>query len=275
MTLALPISLCWLTVQGAHPLAHIDAAIAGGFEAVGLRLVPPAPTDELISVAGNEPLLREVLARLAATGITVLDVETVWIGPEFDVARLRPALEAAQRLGTSNLLTMGNDPDEARLTDTFARLCEEAAKFRLCVGMEFAAFTKVPTIHAARRLVEAAEQPNARVLIDALHLARSGSTPSDAAALDPGLLAYCQLADARGPRPASGDALRTEARGGRYLPGEGELPLAGLLDALPAGLPIGVEAPCEEHAAKSVVERGRLAGLAMRRFLDRDRRRED
>ena len=117
------------------------------------RLVSPAPTDDLIPLAGNEPLIREALAKLADTGITVLDVETVWIGPDFDVARLRPAFDAAKRFGTSNLLTMGNDGDEVRLTDTFARLCEEAAKYRLQVGMEFAAFTKVPTIDAARRLV--------------------------------------------------------------------------------------------------------------------------
>jgi sugar phosphate isomerase/epimerase len=263
------LSLCWLTVQGAHPLAHVDAAIAGGFDAVGLRLVPPAPTDELIPVAGNEPLMRELLARLADTGIAVLDVETVWIGPDLDIARLRPALESAQRLGTSNLLTMGNDSDEARLTDTFARLCEEAAKFGLRVGMEFAAFTKVRTIDAARRLVEAAGEPNGRVLIDTLHVARSGATPADVAALDPKWLAYYQIADARGSRPASDDALRAEARGDRYLPGEGELPLAAIVAALPAGLPVGVEAPCLEHAAKPVVERGRLAGAALRRFLDR------
>jgi sugar phosphate isomerase/epimerase len=268
------LSLCWLTVEGAHPLAHIDAAVAGGFDAVGLRLVPPAPTDDLFPVAGSEPLIREVLAKLADTGITVLDVETVWIGPDFDVERLRPALETGQRLGAGDLLTMGNDGDGSRLIDSFARLCEEAAKHRLRVGMEFAAFTKVPSVHAARRLVEAAGQPNGRVLIDTLHVARSGGTPSDLAGLDPGSLEYCQIADARGPTPVGADALRAEARGDRYLPGEGELPLGKLLDALPAGLPIGVEAPCAEHAAKSVIERGRLAGAALHRFLDRYQRRE-
>ncbi|HTP97545.1 MAG TPA: xylose isomerase, partial [Burkholderiales bacterium] len=100
-------------------------------------------------------------------------------------------------------------------------------------------------------------------------LARSGGTPRDVAALDPQRLAYCQLADARGPRPASDAALRDEARSGRCLLGEGELPLAELLGALPAGLPLGVETPCREHAGKSVIERGRLAGAAAHRLLDR------
>lgn len=263
------LSLSWLTVRGAHPLEHIDAAIAGRFNAVGLRLVPPTPGDPLVPVVGDEVLIRSILAKLADTGMEVLDVETVWIGPDIDIDALRPAMEVARRLGCRNLLSMGNDDDIARLTDHFAELCAVAAEYGLDVGMEFAAYTKVPTIQAAHRLVVAAGQSNGRVLIDALHFARSGGTPDQIAALDPARLAYCQLADARGPRPSSNEGLMAEARGGRYLPGEGELPLAQLVDSLPAGLPMGVEAPCADHEGLPVIERGRLAGLAAHRFLDR------
>ena len=268
------LSLAWLTVRGAHPLEHIDAAVAGGFDAVGLRLVPPTPGDPLVPVVGDEPLLRGLGPRLAGSGLTVLDVESVWIGPDIDIPALRPALAAAQRLGSRNLLTMGNDGDTARLTDNFGQLCQEAARFGLQVGMEFAVYTHVPTIQAAEALVQKAGQPNGKVLIDALHFARSGGTPAEVVRLDPARLAYCQLADARGPRPATGDALRTEARGGRHLPGDGELPLAELLDALPESLPVGVEAPCAATAGLSVVERGRLAGLATRRFFESYQRRD-
>lgn len=267
------LSLGWLTVRGAHPIEHIDAAVAGGFDAVGLRLVPPAPGDPMVPVVGDEPLIRDLLAKTADTGVSVLDVETVWIGPDLDVAELRAAMDVAQRLGCRNLLTMGNDRDPARLADSFARLCDEGAAFGLSVGMEFAAYTSVPTLQAAHELVRRAGRPNGKVLIDALHFARSGGTPAQVAALDPAWLAYCQLADARGPRPASDDALKAEARGGRFLPGEGELPLAHLLDALPPGLPVGVEAPYAAHAGLAVVERGRLAGLATHRFLDGYQRR--
>ena len=267
------LSLAWLTVRGAHPLEHIDAAVASGFDAVGLRLVSPTPGDPLVPVVGDEPLLREIVARLEGTAITVLDVESVWIGPDLDIPALRPALAAAQRLGSSNLLTMGNDPDLARLTDSFARLCEEAARFGIQVGVEFAAYTHVPTLQAAEALVRKAGQSNGKVLIDALHFARSGGHPPEIAAIDPARLSYCQLADARGPRPATGETLRAEARGGRHLPGDGELPLAELLDALPGDLPIGVETPCADTASLPVAERARLAAAATRRFLDGYRRR--
>lgn len=257
------LSLCWLTVRGAHPFDHIEAALAGGFNAVGLRLVPPTPGDPMVPVVGDEPLARELLARLADNQLRVLDVETIWVGSDTDVVALRPVLELARRLGCSNLLTMGNDRNEARLTESFARLCEEAASFGIDVGMEFSAYSAVPTIQHAERLVRAAAQPNGRILVDALHLARSGGTPADVAALDPRLLAYCQLADARGPRPLDNTALMAEARAGRELPGGGELPLIDLLRAMPAGFPMGVEAPCQAHAGYSVVERGRLAGSAI------------
>jgi sugar phosphate isomerase/epimerase len=262
------LSLGWLTVRGAHPFEHIEAAVAGRFDAVGLRLVPPTPGDPMVPITGDEPLIREIQIRLDATGISVLDVETIWIGPDIDIPGLRRAMDVAQRLGSHNLLTMGNDPDTGRLTDRFAALCDEAAQFGLSVGMEFAAYTQVPTIQAAHALVRQAARPNGKVLIDALHFARSGGTPDQIAALEPAWLAYCQLADARGPRPARNEALKAEARGGRYLPGEGDLPLVQLLDALPDGLPLGVEAPFAEHADLPVIERGRLAGVATHRFLD-------
>ena len=118
------LSLAHLTVLDAHPLALIDAAVAGRFNAIGLRIVPPSPADVIVPVVGDEALIRRLLAKLADTGVSVLDVETIWIGPDIDVAALRPAFEVAQRLGTRNVLTMGNDPDEARLTQTsraFAR----------------------------------------------------------------------------------------------------------------------------------------------------------
>jgi sugar phosphate isomerase/epimerase len=266
------LSLSHLTVLDAHPLELIDAAVAGRFNAIGLRIVPPSPRDVIVPVVGDEALIRRLLARMRDTAIDVLDVETIWIGPDIDVAALRPAFEVAQRLGTKNVLTMGNDPDEARLTASFARLCEEGAKFELRVSLEFAAFTHASSIQQAHRIVGNARQPNGAVLIDALHLVRSGGTPGDILRLDPRLLAYCQLCDARGPRPATADALKREARRERYYPGTGDIPLASILDALPEGLPIGVEAPCADDTALPVTERARRCGEATHRFLARYRR---
>lgn len=262
-----PLSLAWLTVSGAHPLDHIDAALAAGFQSVGLRVVPPTPGDPMVPVVGDEALVRRIRERLDATGVEVLDVETLWIRPDIQVPSLRPMLDVARRLGARSLLTMGVDTDAARLADNFAVLCDEAHAFDMAVGIEFSAYSDVPNLAAADRLVGAAGRDNGKILVDALHFARSGGVPDDLKNTDPQRLAYCQLADARGPRPMDPLALRNEARGGRYLPGEGELPLAALLQALPRGIPLSVEAPCAAHAGLSVAERAMLAGDAARRFL--------
>src|SRR5438874_2708207 len=76
----------------------------------------------------------------------------------------------------------------------------------------------------------------AGLLLDTLHIKRCGVSAAELAAVDPALLGYLQLCDAPA-RPPGGDAT-VEARTGRLLPGEGELPLAGLLGALPDGLPV-------------------------------------
>jgi sugar phosphate isomerase/epimerase len=96
------------------------------------------------------------------------------------------------------------------------------------------------------------------IIIDPLHLQRSGGTPGDVGALDPKLIAYCQLCDAplaaphNLPRPRElprGQSvegitdLALEARAVRLLPGDGELPLAEIIAALPAGLAFSVETP--------------------------------
>ena len=96
---------------------------------------------------------------------------------------------------------------------------------------------------------------------------RAGETPASIAAFDPTLIAYAQICDAGPHRPESPQDLMAEARGNRLLPGEGALPLDAMLDALPKGLPLGVEAPTQELAALPFAEAARRAGDATRAFF--------
>ncbi|HEY8613940.1 MAG TPA: TIM barrel protein, partial [Roseomonas sp.] len=215
-------------------------------------------------------LIRRIEARLRDTGLRILDVEAVWLTPDTEVDRLLPVLETGQRLGASHLLTVGNDPDEARATENFARLCEAAESFGIKPTLELIPYCQTGTLEAALRLVARAGHANAGILIDALHLIRSGGTPEALRAIDPALLDYCQICQAGSGRPLGTDLLRAEARGNRLYPNspEGRLPLAEILAALPPDLVLGVEAPCSGHAGLSPVERGRLCGQSTRAFLD-------
>ena len=262
------ISLAHLTVIDADPLQLIDAAAAGGFDSIGLRIVAPMPTDRIVPVIGDEVLIRKIQSRLRDSGIDILDIEAIWLGPDSDANSYVAAFETGARLGAKHVLVVGNDPDERRVTDNVARLCTLAAPFGLKVMLEFIPYCQTRTVEAAHRVVTRAAQANAGVLVDALHLSRSGGSPADIRLLDPAWLSYCQICDAQAVRPPPNE-LRAEARAGRLYPGRGALPLKELLDALPAGIPIGVEAPCAEYAQLSPLERARLCGAATREFLAR------
>src|ERR1700716_2869631 len=125
------LSLAHLTVLDADPLTLIDAAAAGRFDAVGLRIIPPMPTDQIVPVIGNARLIGEIARRLDCTGVRILDIEAVWLMPHTDVTALKPALEPGARLGAKYLLVVGNDPDWARLRDNFAALCDLAQEVGL------------------------------------------------------------------------------------------------------------------------------------------------
>jgi sugar phosphate isomerase/epimerase len=118
----------------------------------------------------------------------------------------------------------------------------------------------------ALALLDTVRKPNAKLLIDALHLYRGGGGPADLTGIDPGLFPYIHLCDATANRPVP-EGLRAEGRGGRFYPGEGELPLVRFLRAFPADIPIGVEAPCARYASLPVLERARICGAATRALL--------
>lgn len=266
-TAPIRLSLAHLTVLDADPLTLIDAAAAGGFDAIGLRIVAPLPSDRIVPVIGDEQMIRAIERRLDATGIRILDIEAVWLMAHTDVAALQPALELGARLGARHLLVVGNDPDWSRQRDNFIGLCDLAGRARLGIALEPMSYVELRTVTMARRLLSEADQPNAGILVDALHFFRSGATPHELSEVDAGLFPYIHLCDALLQSPPR-ENLRKEGRSGRLYPGDGELPLAELLRALPGDVPIAIEAPCEAYAGLAATERGRLCGAATRTFLD-------
>ena len=261
------VSLSPLTILDAAPPDQVVAAATAGFPALGIR-VAPAAAEKVWPMLGDTPAMRETLARLADTGVGVLDVELIMVRPAFDRAAALAVLDAGHRLGARFVLTLGYDPDEARLADHFAWLCAQAADRGLRPGLEFMKYSPVQTLAAAVRIVRAAGHPAGSVLVDALHLRRSGGSPADLADVPAKLLPYGQLCD--GPlEPVwpTDDRARAESRTGRLLPGDGELPLAELVQMLPAGGVLSVEAPVSALAGLPPVERARRARRAADRLL--------
>jgi len=271
------LALAILAVLDTPPPDVVEVAAATGFDAITLRLAgsnrerPDEP--ESHPLIGDTPTRRATIRRLQETGVGVLDVEVLRLGPDTDLVAVEPMLESAQALGARHLLVVGLDDDEARTADTFAALCAEAEPYAVRPALEFMRMSAVKTVQDADRIVSAAGHPAGAVLVDPLHLARSGGTPADVAPLvaaNPDRYPYLQLCDAPLASPGSGTIrdLYIEAVQHRLNPGDGQLPLAETLRALPDGIPISVEAPVAALADRSPAERARASLQATRRLLE-------
>jgi sugar phosphate isomerase/epimerase len=260
------ISLAHLTVLDADPIGLIDAGKTGGFDAVGLRIVPPLHGDTIIPVVGDAALQKRIKQRLSDVDMEILDIEAIWIQPDTNVDSLRGALEVGRDLGARYVLTVGFDENRQRLTESFGAFCELANSCGLRTMLEFIPYATIGTLADAHQLLESVKPANAGLLVDALHLSRSGGHPRDIAGYDPLLFSYIHLCDARANIPSPSE-IKPEARGGRMYPGNGELWLDSFLNAFPDGTPVSVEAPDASLATLPAIERARLAGTATRNLL--------
>ncbi len=250
------VSLAAGVVLDIPPEAAVSAAAEAGFDGAGVWFDPSSWTPTRA---------RHVRSRLDATGLVALDIEPVILGPAGD--RGEALIAAGAEVGARYVLVASRDPDRPRTVERFGQLCDVAADHGLVLVLEFLPIMAVRTLADAHEVIAGAGRANAGILVDSLHLSRSGGAPSELAGLNPGLLPYVQIADA--PRqPPEPDALRDEALEGRLLPGEGELPLVELLAAVP-GVPISVELRSRSltNTHPDPVERARIVLAATRTLL--------
>lgn len=241
-------SLAHLTLLNLPPAELLAVAARAGYQQVGLRLLTAASGGTAYPLMQDAAALADTLARMRDTGVGVFDLEIVRVGATFRASEHLPFFEVGARLGAKAMLVAGDDPDEARLTASFAALCEASAPFGLSADLEFMPWTKVPDARTALRIVTGAAQANGGVLVDALHFARSASSFADIAAIPRHRLHYAQICDAPAEVPATVEGLIQTARCERLLPGEGGIDLAGLFKMLPKDLPISVEIPNDKRA---------------------------
>jgi sugar phosphate isomerase/epimerase len=212
----------------------IEAGAAAGYDAVGLWVDPLDWTAQHT---------REAKAALAATGMPVLAVEVVWIKPDTALDDHRRILDIGAELGAANVLCVSSAPEVGTTVEHLSALCRHAEGSGMRVALEFGIFTEVRDLAQALAVLDRVGHPLRAVLVDPIHVDRSGTTLGQIAALDPALLPYAQFCDARAERPDPADfaAVITDAIDLREQAGEGVLPLADLLAALPASIPLSIE----------------------------------
>jgi sugar phosphate isomerase/epimerase len=262
-------SLAHLTALSLSPPELVDAAAAAGYRYVGLRMTKVTPQEPHYPLAYDPALMRATKTHLAATGIEVLDIELARITSGDNPRDYLRFLEAGAELGARHVITQLPDSDFARKSDRFAELCVLAAPLGLTIDLEFPSWTETPNLTEAVRVLRAAGQPNAGLLIDLLHFARSGSSVEELRGLPPEWFHYAHVCDAPAEIPATTAELIHTARFERLFPGEGGIDMHGILAALPDGIPYALEIPRAMLVAQvGAKEHARLAIAAARRHLD-------
>jgi len=223
----------------------IDFVADAGFPSTGIRLSPATVGGVAYPLALDGPAFQQTVARLQARNVRVLDIEVMRIDGETDISSFASTIEVGAKLGASRICVNGEDPDLNRFTGKFAQLCTLASGFGMQVDLEFMVWRPIKTFQIAAQVVRDAGCSNGKVLIDALHLFRSGGQVAEVLAADPELIGALQLCDALLPGPDVNDtpAILAEARAGRLPPMEGMLPLVALIQAVPPSTPVSVEVP--------------------------------
>jgi len=228
------ISLASGVVPEFGPIDTIRAAVAGGFDAVGIWIEPGLWTSGL---------LKDTRSALADSGLELLDVEVIWLKPDSVMDEHKRSIDIGVALGASNVLCVSSDPDAGSTASRLTELCVHAEGGGMRIALEFGIFTEVKTLAGALAVLDRVGHPLRALLIDPIHVDRSGGTPAEVAAVPRDLLPYAQFCDAPGERPDPHDfaAVITDAIDLRLQVGAGSLPLEALFRALPADIPLAIE----------------------------------
>lgn len=263
------ISLAPLTLHRHDSLDAIAAAAGAGFDLTGIQLrvygqpLPAALFEPAFAVATRDAIDRE--------GISILEVTNLVLDENFRADEARAFVDYAAAIGARFVQIVSWDDDAGRAAENLAKAAALAADAGIAVIFEFMPYSGTKRLGDAVALLAAAGSANVRLLLDSLHLFRSGGSVEEVANVDPSLFAVIQLSDAP-LRAPNFDGLRPESIGNRLVPGSGELPLRELLAALPSGLPISLEVPCREVEELSSLEQARFVLEGSHRFLDGESR---
>lgn len=236
------LSVSHMTYLSAPPEEFLLAASQAGFGGVGLRIFPPPHDPGRYPVAGDAARLRYLRSLSTDTGVAVFEAESFNVGEDFHPEACRPGLEAAEYLGAKYLVSTGADPAPARMKDNYCRFAELLGEFDLSIAIEFNPSRSIRTLEDAVSIYDSIAPLNASagLLIDVLHLYRSGGDLASLSEIGDRKVHYLHLCDA--PLRSSLGVL-AESRGGRLPPGEGELPLRSFVSHFPAGTPVSLEIP--------------------------------
>jgi sugar phosphate isomerase/epimerase len=202
---------------------------------------PNLPTSETVTDRTMRAALRQ---QMREAGVSLANIECFNLTQDVKPEDFRAGLECGQYLGArSATAILWENSNRTDALAKFCTLCDMAAEYRIAVNLEF--FTSCASMNSlgdALAFVTDAGRPNAGIVIDLLHLMRTGAGIAGLRALDPARVGWVQLCDA--PAEVTDPAtLLAEASSERLYPGEGALPVRAFIEAIPPDAVVGLEMP--------------------------------
>ena len=266
--MAFQFSIAHLTMLSCSPMDMIRIAHRTGYDFVSLRLTAVTPTEHVFALQNDPAMMAETKALLKDTGVRVLDIELARMPPEIEPETYAAVLDAAAELGAQHILAQLPDPDRARGTDRFGRLCDMAAPLGLSIGLETPSWMDLPNLQAAAEIVRGADRPNGGIVIDALHFNRAGDQVAALRELPREWFRFAQICDAPAEIPDTVEGVIRTARAERLIPGEGGIDVGAIVDALPP-MPYSLEIPNDAQlTALGAEEWARRCIDGTRRYLE-------
>jgi sugar phosphate isomerase/epimerase len=217
----------------------VETAADGGFDAI--TVAPPTWSKAQRREGLTLLEMRRILDR---RGIAVAAVDgcSDWLpdvgGPV--AVGVRPGtprsefFAVAEALGADTVIAVhlrapADDLDTAPAGRAFARLCDDANRIGLRVGLEFVPFTAIRDVALAWEIVQRSGRENAGLILDFVHHARGGADDRRLLEIPPDRIFAVQLCDAPAAAPPD---LVEETMFHRLDPGTGDLGIVGLLRQL-------------------------------------------
>jgi sugar phosphate isomerase/epimerase len=259
-----------ISTLGMNPVDAIRVAADLGVHRTGMSPSPITGNPHGFvpwDLRSDPALVRATKAAAREHGVEIALGEGFLVMQGLRIADMAGTMDIMAELGAPVVNAVVIEQDRARAVDEFGLFAQMADEHGLVATIEFMPLMWPATITEALAFLKDVGAANGKLLLDAMHVYRSGATTADVAAIDPAMIGYIQICDA--PMPARTDNYGEEARHERLCPGEGDLPLAEFLRALPANLTVGLEVPMVSKAEAGVSVYDALAPCvaAARRLL--------
>ena len=246
-------SLAYLTVFGSPPRRMIQVAAETGYDFVSLRLAPVTADEPTFPYTTDPSLVADTVKALDEYGVSVLDVELIRTDPGTKSADWRRFVEVGEELGARHIITQVPEPDASKAVEMFQEICDLGSQSGMTIDLEFIPWTATHDLARALEIVTLAGSPNGAILVDTLHFARSKSSLAQLADLPRNLVNFIQLCDARDPWSVSDDEFITIARSDREPPGQADIDLRPIVEAMPP-VPYALEVPNDKRREELGVE---------------------